>query len=261
MTVAEGTLRGREKQAARMRAGPRAEWPALPEAAGEDEMTRSSDGTLLPVAWRIGRRLREAALVASGVIAERRRRMRRASEAAAQRLGTTRREQRASARSARAAARSEAAAQERSAQQEAMWAMGAAARNSQLRERRDNKAMSGGCEVEALLTAAEEGDQEARGQLSAVWDVRVPLAYFRDDVEDWSSRRGHVRASIVGYTEDGEVQVQPVGTVVGCKVQRVVGGRQQRAENTQWEMCTLTWRELRGEKRYGRHLRDGDGGG
>ena len=72
-------------------------------------------------------------------------------------------------------------------------------------------------------------------------------------MEDWSSRRGHVRASIVGYTEDGEVQVQPVGTVVGCKVQRVVGGRQQRAEYTQWEMCTLTWRELRGEKRYGRH--------
>ena len=253
MTVAEGTLRGREKQAARMRAGPRAEWPALPEAAGEDEMTRSSDGTLLPVAWRVGRRLREAALVASGVIAERRRRMRRASEAAAQRLGTTRREQRASARSARTAARSEAAAQERSAQQEAMWAMGAAARNSQLRERRDNKAMSGGCEVGALLTAAEEGDQEARGQLSAVWDVRMPLAYFRDDVEDWSSRRGHVRANIVGYTEDGEVQVQPVGTVVGCKVQRVVGGRRQRAEYTQWEMCTLTWREVRGEKRYGRH--------
>ena len=162
-----------------------------------------------------------------------------ASEAAAQRLGTTRREQRASARSARTAARSEAAAQERSAQQEAMWAMGAAARNSQLRERRDNKAMSGGCEVGALLTAAEEGDQEARGQLSAVWDVRVPLAYFRDDEEDWSSRHGHVRASIVGYTEDGEVQVQPVGTVVGCKVQRVVGGRQQRTEYTQWEVCTL----------------------
>ena len=107
--------------------------------------------------------------------------------------------------------------------------------------------------MEALLTAAEEGDREARGRLSAVWGVRVPLAFFRDDVEDWSGRREHVYADIVGYTESGEMQVQPVGKVVGCKVRRVIGGRQQRAEYLQWELCTLTWRELRGEKRYGRH--------
>ena len=250
--TAERALRRRDKHAARMRSGPWAEWPALPEAAHEDALTRTSDGTLLPVAWRVSLRLREAALVASGMIAERRRRTNRAREAAAQRLGTTRHEQKTSERRAQAATRQAAVAQEGRDRQVAEWAAGATARGSTLRKRGATAPGREG-EVEALLTAAEEGDREARGRLSAVWGVRVPLAFFHDDVEDWSGRREHVYADIVGYTEGGEMQVQPVGRVVGCKVRRVVGGRQQRAEYTQWELCTLTWRELRGAKRYGRH--------
>ena len=105
----------------------------------------------------------------------------------------------------------------------------------------------------ALLTAAEEGDEHAREEVSAAWVVRLPLALFHDGDEDWRSRREHVHADVVGFTADGEVQVQPVGRVVGRKVRGGVGGQWQRAAYTQWEVCALTWRELRGERRYGKH--------